>query len=322
MATDLGKITITMHGEYDSSVAYERLSCVRYYRSTWVSKQATQGNTPSDDSEYWQKIADDGNTMTIVRYNAVIPEDLWQPSTAYEEYEYEASFSVEGVTASSICQVLFDLDSLTSNNFAPVCNSYYGGITIYAKKKPNTAIKIPSILANKYYNIDEVLSESAQESISVDVSNLGAQLGDITTSIIDVQRSTKFITDVLVPKSRWKARDTSLSGATKNSFNYYAEIPLEDLKSMYHMTLGADEHLSDYSATVLYDEVSASSMLYSPIVETKEKGMTTGYTNQEVIVLYGKQGAKESEITIPLIKLEKVSKTSLKQNNVDMDTTV
>ena len=33
----------------------------------------------------------------------------------------------------------------TSGNFAPVCETYNGGVYIYAKEKPTTTITIPTI---------------------------------------------------------------------------------------------------------------------------------------------------------------------------------
>lgn len=56
---DAGRIGFVIKGEYDSTVAYEFLDVV-YYGTTgnsYVAKKNTTGNTPEDNSEYWQILA-------------------------------------------------------------------------------------------------------------------------------------------------------------------------------------------------------------------------------------------------------------------------
>jgi lysophospholipase L1-like esterase len=58
---NLGKVGITTEGAYDSSKAYEKLSCVTYNHESWVStKDVPAGNVPADGSAYWQKMSERG----------------------------------------------------------------------------------------------------------------------------------------------------------------------------------------------------------------------------------------------------------------------
>lgn len=58
---NLGKVGITVDGAYDESKAYERLTCVHYNHESWVSVDDVPAyHYPSDNSAYWQKLADRG----------------------------------------------------------------------------------------------------------------------------------------------------------------------------------------------------------------------------------------------------------------------
>ena len=56
---DLGKVAYLSKGAYSSSTQYEKNDVVTYQGSSYVSLQATQGNTPTNTT-YWQLIAEKG----------------------------------------------------------------------------------------------------------------------------------------------------------------------------------------------------------------------------------------------------------------------
>ena len=56
---DLGKVAYLSKGAYSSSTQYEKNDVVTYEGSSYVSLQATQGNTPTNTT-YWQLIAEKG----------------------------------------------------------------------------------------------------------------------------------------------------------------------------------------------------------------------------------------------------------------------
>lgn len=58
----LGKVSMTLGGEYKSSQSYDKLTCVYYEGSSWASKKAVPaGVAPTAvNSAYWQKVSDRG----------------------------------------------------------------------------------------------------------------------------------------------------------------------------------------------------------------------------------------------------------------------
>ena len=55
---DLGKIGITLGGEYDNKVIYEKLTIVLYKGKSYISTKTTQGVSPEQDILVWQLVAE------------------------------------------------------------------------------------------------------------------------------------------------------------------------------------------------------------------------------------------------------------------------
>lgn len=77
--------------------------------------------------------------------NKSIAVTAWASDGTYAQYPYRAAIALEGVTANHYPEVVFALGDATSGYFAPVCQSYAGGIYIYASAIPVAAITIPTI---------------------------------------------------------------------------------------------------------------------------------------------------------------------------------
>ena len=78
MEKNLGKIAITNGGTYSASTTYDKLTRVRYNGATYVSKQQTKGNTPAENSAYWQLEVKD--MVVITKDDTTPPSDhsvLW-----------------------------------------------------------------------------------------------------------------------------------------------------------------------------------------------------------------------------------------------------
>lgn len=58
---DAGRVMPIAKGDYDSSVEYEALDFVYYNDASWIAKQTTRNNLPSDNSEYWQRLTSSSN---------------------------------------------------------------------------------------------------------------------------------------------------------------------------------------------------------------------------------------------------------------------
>ena len=67
----------------------------------------------------------------------------------YEDFPFRASVPLEGVIESMIPEVIFGLLDATSGNFAPVSESYNGGVHLYASDIPEADATIPVIICWK-----------------------------------------------------------------------------------------------------------------------------------------------------------------------------
>lgn len=76
-----------------------------------------------------------------------ISVSTWASDTTYTNYSYRATITLTGVTSSMIGEVIFNVTEAESGNYAPICETFDGGVYIYSKV--NAAITIPTILVVK-----------------------------------------------------------------------------------------------------------------------------------------------------------------------------
>ncbi len=69
--------------------------------------------------------------------------------TTYENFPFRAAVSLEGVLKSMIPEIIFSLADATSGLFAPVAESYNGGVYLYASDLPEANITVPVIICWK-----------------------------------------------------------------------------------------------------------------------------------------------------------------------------
>lgn len=77
--------------------------------------------------------------------NINVPVANWSTNATYSEYPYRAAIALDGITASYYPEVIFNITEANSGTFAPVCETYNGGIYLYAKYIPLASITIPTI---------------------------------------------------------------------------------------------------------------------------------------------------------------------------------
>lgn len=82
------------------------------------------------------------NSVSVAVYKFV-------SNTTYEDYPFRASVALEGVQSTMIPEVIFSMADAISGNFAPVAESYNGGVYLYAADKPERNIVIPTIICWK-----------------------------------------------------------------------------------------------------------------------------------------------------------------------------
>lgn len=66
--------------------------------------------------------------------------------TTYEAYPYRATVPLSGVIASMIPEVIFGMEDAIGGNFAPIAETYGGGVYLYATSIPDSDIVIPTII--------------------------------------------------------------------------------------------------------------------------------------------------------------------------------
>lgn len=81
--------------------------------------------------------------------NTIVRASAFVSSSTYKDFPFRASVALSGVTSSMIPEVVLALADAVSGNFAPVAESFNGGVYLYAADIPDADIKIPTILAWK-----------------------------------------------------------------------------------------------------------------------------------------------------------------------------
>lgn len=71
----------------------------------------------------------------------------FEPSATYTDFPYQSRIALEGVTANDFVEVVFGINEALSGNYAPVCLTENGYVTIYSKV--SDTITIPTIIIHK-----------------------------------------------------------------------------------------------------------------------------------------------------------------------------
>lgn len=71
----------------------------------------------------------------------------FEPSATYTDFPYQSRIALEGVTANDFVEVVFGINEALSGNYAPVCLTEDGYVTIYSKV--SDTITIPTIIIHK-----------------------------------------------------------------------------------------------------------------------------------------------------------------------------
>lgn len=91
-----------------------------------------------------------GVELKKLQFNSVsVAVSKFVSNTTYEDYPFRASVALEGVQSTMIPEVIFSMADAISGNFAPVAESYNGGVYLYAADKPEGEIVIPTIICWK-----------------------------------------------------------------------------------------------------------------------------------------------------------------------------
>lgn len=90
------------------------------------------------------KLASDVKVLAFAGKTLAVSD--WASDTTYEDFPYRAAVDCEGVTVKHYAEVSFSPADAMSGSYAPVAESYDGGVYLYASEIPEAALTIPTIV--------------------------------------------------------------------------------------------------------------------------------------------------------------------------------
>ena len=91
-----------------------------------------------------QKLAADAVKLTFT--NTTVEAASFAADETYGDFPYRAAVPLAGAAEAMTPEVVFGAADAMSGTFAPVAESYAGGVYIYAAELPSAAVTIPTIL--------------------------------------------------------------------------------------------------------------------------------------------------------------------------------
>lgn len=82
----------------------------------------------------------------IIVNNKAVSKSAFIADATYEDFGFRAAVHLVGVTSTMIPEVTLSVSAMAQASFAPVAESYNGGIYIYADAQPESDIVIPTII--------------------------------------------------------------------------------------------------------------------------------------------------------------------------------
>lgn len=71
----------------------------------------------------------------------------WTQDGVSDDFPYRCAIAITGVTSADYAEVVFSIEDSMSGEYAPICETYNGGIYIYSEK--NKTITIPTIFIRR-----------------------------------------------------------------------------------------------------------------------------------------------------------------------------
>lgn len=136
-----GLIDGSPKGVYDNLTALQK---AHPYGAIGVYLTKNDGHWYYWNSEAWTDggVYQGSEKLVIKMLNVDV--STWVSDATYADYSYKATIEDTRITSDTVADVSFGLTQALSGNYAPICETFNGGIYIYSKV--NTAITIPSIV--------------------------------------------------------------------------------------------------------------------------------------------------------------------------------
>ena len=133
-------------GYYFVTISTSELGDSVSYMETPVPA-STISFSPTDTltSDNVQDAIEEVDGKVITTGATTVQTSAWSADTTYDGYGYRASIAMSNVTSNYVPSVTFGITEAESGNFAPVADTYSGGVYIYAKEQPTEAVNVLSI---------------------------------------------------------------------------------------------------------------------------------------------------------------------------------
>ena len=142
-----GIVTETV--KIDTSTIYDRVNNALKYVDKALIDVDNQAKAVLDAIQKELADLEAGTAVELKKLqfsNVSVPSSDFISDTTYQDFPYRASISLNGAIGSMIPEVVLSVDDALSGNYAPVAESYNGGVYLYAGSPPDSDITIPTIL--------------------------------------------------------------------------------------------------------------------------------------------------------------------------------
>ena len=212
----IGKVSPTPKGQYNSSTQYERLDIVTYQGSSYMAKQNTKGNVPTNTT-YWAILAEKGSSITLSSYKNeyVLSNTNTQPQSGW-------STTLPTIQPGKYLWTRTTINTTGGSSIISYSVAYQGtnGTGTGTVKSVNGVT--PDSSGNVQLNI------SPASNLGIAVYNFGDQITDAEIRCFGyiTEDSTKMFLTLIFPKlfkENSLLKITSVTGAIRNSYNGYVE---------------------------------------------------------------------------------------------------
>ena len=135
----------TLQNTLDSNQAANLYNLIVAAQST-AEGHATRHAIGGADQITPASIGAESQRLQFVNVVVAAVDFVEEETPTYADYPYRAAVALTGVLETMTPEVVFGVADATSGSFAPVVESYDGGIYVYASEAPTASVTIPTII--------------------------------------------------------------------------------------------------------------------------------------------------------------------------------
>lgn len=212
---DLGKIGITLGGEYDNKVIYEKLTIVLYKGKSYISTKTTQGISPEQDILTWQLIAEAKDA-----YHMLV--DAGKTTLSEVEFLEQLADAIKGryIIQGNVINLPDDEDLISVNN------STGSNVLKFADRTYN-----PNIFSGKGYKILRKNIVNGKNVLTQDMINQPNTIYEIRYDYVTTENIV-LPNNVYLEFKGGRILSTNISGKVDNAFlypDYFCDMDISEI---------------------------------------------------------------------------------------------